>query len=196
MEINLNISETLNQAKKELSSDEQMLASAFKLEKLYKKHKLKIYTVLTIATIYVIGTAIVNNIAEQKLVTANSAYLALKKDATDQTALNDLKTNNPALFELYNYQKAMKDSDKEALTALSSSSNSIIADLSGYHLSILEGKPAKSELYNEFALVNNASLLIKEGKIEDAKDELMLIGEDSPVYNISKMIKHYTIKGQ
>ena len=192
----MNISDTINEAKRELSSDEQMLASAFKLEKFYKKHKIKIYTVLTIATIYVVGTAVMSSIAEQKLVTANSAYLTLEKDAKNQTALSELKRNNPALFELYSYQNAIKNSDKEALKALSTSSNNIIADLSSYHLSVLEGKPAKSELYNEFALVNNASLLIKEGKIEEAKDELTLIGEDSPVYNISQMIKHYTIKGK
>ena len=192
----MNISDTINEAKKELSSDEQMLASAFKLEKFYRKHKIKIYSILTIATIYVVGTAIMNNIAEQKLVTANSAYLTLEKDSKNQTALSDLKTNNPALFDLYTYQKAIQNSDKEALKALSASANTIIADLSSYHLSVLEGKPAKSELYNEFALVNNASLLIKEGKVEEAKDELSMIGEDSPVFNISKMIKHYTIKGQ
>ena len=192
----MNISDTLNEAKKELSSDEQMLASAFKLEKLFKKHKIKIYAVLTIATIYVVGTAITNNIAEQKLVTANSAYLTLEKESKNQEALTDLENNNPALFDLYNYQEAIKNADKEALKKLSTSSNSIIADLSSYHLSVLEGKPSKSELYNEFALVNNASLLIKEGKVQEAKDELNMIGEDSPVYNISKMIKHYTIKGQ
>jgi hypothetical protein len=192
----LNISDTLNEAKKELSNDEQMLASAFKLEKLFKKHKIKIYSVLTIATIYVVGTAIVNNIAEQKLVTANSAYLTLETDAKNKEALSSLKSNNPALFDLYTYQEAIKNSDKEALKQLTTTSNSIIADLSNYHLSILEGKPAKSELYNEFALINNASLLIKDGKVQEAKDELNMIGEDSPVYNISKMIKHYTIKGQ
>ena len=192
----MNISDTLNEAKKELSNDEQMLASAFKLEKLFKKHKIKIYSVLTIATIYVVGTAIVNNIAEQKLVTANSAYLTLETDAKNKEALSSLKSNNPALFDLYTYQEAIKNSDKEALKQLTTTSNSIIADLSNYHLSILEGKPAKSELYNEFALINNASLLIKDGKVQEAKDELNMIGEDSPVYNISKMIKHYTIKGQ
>ena len=192
----MNISETINEAKKELSSDEQMLASAFKLEKLYKKHKIKIYSVLTIATVYVLGTAIMKNIEEQKLVTANSAYLTLKKDSKDQVAWSELQTSNPALFELYSYQEAINSSDKERLKSLSTSSNTIIADLSSYHLSVLEGKPAKSELYNDFALVNNASILIKEGKVADAKDELSMISEDSPVYNISKMIKHYTIKGQ
>lgn len=192
----MSIQDTLNEAKKELTNDEQMLASAFKLEKLYKKHKIKLYSVLTIATLYLVGTAIMDNIAEQKLVSANSAYLTLSKDTKNETALNELKSNNPALFDLYTYQEAIKSSDKEALKTLSTSSNKIIADISSYHLAVLEGKPVESELYNEFALVHNASLLIKEGKIDDAKNELDLISEDSSVYNISKMIKHYTIKGK
>ena len=192
----MSIQNTLDEAKKELSNDEQMLASAFKIEKLYRKHKIKIFSVVAVTVLYFAGTAIMDNIAEQKLVTANSAYLTLSKDSKNKNALNELQTNNPALFELYTYQEAIKASNKEALKTLSSSSNKIIADLSSYHLAVLEGKPAESELYNEFALVNNASLLIKEGKVTQAKDELDLITEESPVYNISKMIKHYTIKGQ
>jgi hypothetical protein len=192
----LSIQDTLNEAKKELTNDEQMLASAFKLEKLYKKHKVKLYSVLTIATLYLVGTAITDNLAERKLVSANSAYLTLTKDATNKSALNELKSNNPELFDLYTYQQAIKSSNKESLKALSTGKNEIIADISNYHLSVLEGKPAESKLYNDFALVYNASLFINEGKISDAKNELDSIDEESPVYNISKMIKHYTIKGQ
>ena len=192
----MSIQDTLNEAKKELTNDEQMLASAFKLEKLYKKHKVKLYSVLTLATLYIIGTAIIDNIAQQKLVSANSAYLTLSKDAKNQTALDELKSNNPALFDLYTYQEAIKNSDKESLKALSSGNNEIIADISTYHLAVLQGKPVESELYHDFAVIHNASLFINEGKIADAKNELELIDEESPVYNISKMIKHYTIKGQ
>jgi len=196
MEINLSISETINEAKKELSSDEQMLASAFKLEKLYKKHKIKIFSVVAITALYFGGTAIMNALAQQKLVDANSAYLTLQADAKNQSARDELKSKNPALFALYSYQEAINNSDKEALKTLSSNPNKILADLSSYHLAVLEGKPAESELYQDFAAVTNASLFIKEGKISLAKDELDLISEESPVFNFSKMLKHYTIKGQ
>ena len=192
----MSISETINEAKKELSSDEQMLASAFKLEKLYKKHKIKIFSVIALTALYFGGTSIMNALAQQKLIDANSAYLTLQKDAKNKSALEELKTQNPALFALYSYQEAIKNSDKEALKSLSSNSNKIIADISAYHLSVLEGKQAESEMYQDFAAVTNASLLIKEGKISLAKDELELISEDSPVFNFSKMLKHYTIKGQ
>lgn len=192
----MSITETINDVKKELSNDEQMLASAFKAEKLYKKHKFKLFAVIAIAVLYFGGTAIMNNIAEQKLIAGNDALAALQNDAKDTAALDTLKSNNPALFELYSYQNAMKNSDTAALKTLSTSKNSIIADLSAYHLAVLEGKPAKSELNRDVALVNNAYLLIKAGKVSEAKEELDSISEESPVYNISKMIKHYSIKGQ
>ena len=192
----MSIQDTLNEAKKELTNDEQMLASAFKLEKLYKKHKVKLYSVLTIATLYIIGTTIMDTLAQQKLERANSAYITLSKDAKNQTALDELKSNNPALFDLYTYQEAIKNSDKESLKTLSKENNKIIADISTYHLAVLEGKPVESELYHDVAVIHNASLLINQGKVADAKNELELIDEESPVYNISKMIKHYTIKGQ
>ena len=192
----LSITETINEAKKELSNDEHMLASAFKVEKLYKKHKLKLFAVLGAAVLYFGGTAIMKNIDQQKLVAGNEALAVLQKDAKNTEALEKLKSNNPELFELYSYQNAMKNSDKEALKTLSASKNSIIADMSSYHLAVLEGKPAKSELYTGVAQIDNAYLLIKDGKISEAKEELNTIAEDSPVYNISKMIKHYTIKGK
>ena len=192
----MSIQETINEAKKELNNDEQMLASAFKLEKFYKKHKIKIFSVVALTALYFGGTAVMKNIAEQKLVTANNAYLTLKNDPKNTTALTELKTNNPKLFELYSYQEALKAKDTTRLKTLSLSTNEIIADLSAYHLNILEGKPAESKLYGDIALVNNASLLIKEGKVTEAKEELELISEESPAYNISQMIKHYSVKGQ
>jgi len=192
----LSIQETINEAKKELSNDEQMLASAFKLEKFYKKHKIKLFSVVAITAFYFVGTTIIDNLAEKKLITANSAYLTLTNDSSNKTALETLKINNPALFDLYSYQEAIKTSNLSQLKVLRQSNNKIIADLSTYHLAVLEGKPVESELYNELAIINNASLLIKDGKIEEAKNELDLIDDNSPVYNISKMMKHYSIKGQ
>ena len=186
---------TIDDVKKELNSDEQMLASAFKAEKLYKKHKLKIFTVVGLAILYFAGTAIMTSIAEGKKETANTAYLALEKNVKDTTALETLKTNNPALFELFSYQNAVKASDTTALQGLTTSKNEILADLASYHLAVIQGKPADSKYNADLSKVHNAALLFKEGKTVEAKEELELISEESPVYNISKMIKHYSIKG-
>ena len=194
-ENSLNIQDGINEAKKEFSSDEQMLASAFKVEKFYKKHKIKIFSVVALAVLFFGGKAVMAMIEENKLESANDAYLVLTKDAENKEALATLKSENPALFELYTYQQAIDTNNTEVLKGLSSSTNTIIADIASYHLSLMENKTAKSELYNEMALVYNASLFIKEGKMIEAQDELAQIDEASPVYNISKIIKHYTIKG-
>jgi len=192
----LSITETINEAKKELSNDEHMLASAFKAEKLYKKHKLKLFAVVAIAALYFGGTALNDYNTNQKLLAGNAALATLKTNPKDTAALEALKSSNPALFELYSYQNAINASDTEALKTLSSSKNDIIADMSAYNLAVLEGKPAKSELNGDVAHVDNAYLLIKDGKVSEAKEELDAIAEESPVYSISRMIQHYTIKGQ
>ncbi len=192
----LKFSETIDEVKKELSSDEQILASAFKLEKFYKKHKFKLFAVVGLAIAYFGGTAIMEAIAQGKRESANSALLTLQKDENNSKALKELKTNNPALFELFTYQEALKSADTTKLKSLSSSKNSTIADIASYHLSVIENREADSRLYDDMAKVYNASLKIKAGKISEAKDELELISEDSPAYNISIMLKHYTIKGK
>lgn len=192
----MNIQDSINEAKKEFTSDEQMLASAFKLERLYKKHKIKIFIGIGVLVAFFGSKAILGAIENSRLNSANEAYIALQKNAKDTQALQELKSKNPKLFELYSYKKAVENKDTKTLQTLTNSKNEFIADISRYHLSVLEGKIVDSQLYKNFALVNNASIYIKNGKMDKAKEQLALIDEKSPVYNISKIIKHYTIKGK
>jgi len=67
--------------------------------------------------------------------------------------------------------------------------------LASYHLAVIEGQPSNSKFNADIAKIHNAALLIKEGKTTEAQEELELIPEDSPLQHISKMIKHYGIKG-
>jgi len=192
----LSIKETIDEAKKEFSSDEQMLVHAFKLEKFYKKHKIAIISFVAVLLLFFGARAVMGAIEESRLNSANEAYLTLTKDANNIEALAILKEKNPKLFELYSYKKAVQGEDLKLLKTLSSSKNEFISDMSSYHLSVLEGKVSESELYKEIAVVDDAYLLIKDGKIDEARNQLDLIGEESPVYNISTLIKHYTIKGK
>lgn len=192
----LSIKDTIDEAKKEFSSDEQMLASAFKLERFYKKHKIAVLSFVTVVILFFGGRGVMQVIEESRLNSANEAYMTLTKDAKNVEALATLKEKNPALFELYSYKKAVESRDIERLKTLSTSKDEFISDMSSYHLSVLEGRVSDSELYKEVSTVNNAYLLIKDGKMDEAKNQLDLIGEQSPVYNISTIIKHYTIKGK
>ncbi|HHD80717.1 MAG TPA: hypothetical protein ENK99_03820 [Campylobacterales bacterium] len=192
----MNIQDGIKEVKKEFTTDEQMLVSAFKLEKFYKKNKIAIFVVAGLVVAFFSGKAILEAIENSRLNSANDAYLVLQKDEKNTQALDKLKSKNPELFELYSYNQAVKNRDTKALKTLSSSKNEFISDMSRYHLYVLEAKETNSELYKDFALVNNAYIYIKDGKMEEAKNQLALIDEKSPVYNISKIIKHYTIKGK
>jgi len=192
----LNIQDGINEAKKEFTSDEQLLVSAFKLEKFYKKNKIAIFAVVGLLVAFFAIKGVMGAIEDSRLNSANDAYLVLQKDAKNSQALETLKTKNPKLFELYSYSQAVKNRDTKALQTLISSKNEFIADMSNYHLSVIEGKATNSELYKDFALVDNAYLYIKDKQLEEAKNQLALIDEKSPIYNISKIIKHYTIKGK
>jgi len=192
----LSIKDSINEAKEKFESDEKMLASAFKFEKFYKKYKLLVLGTFGAVILFFGATAVINMMEEQRLEAANEAYIKLSKDTKNVAALADLKEKNPILFELFEYKNAMENNNTEVLKTLSSSKNELIADIAGYHLAIMRGKEASSDLYAEVAVVNNAHLLIKQGKVSEANDELSAIEEKSPLYNISKIMKHYVIKGQ
>ncbi|RLA71072.1 MAG: hypothetical protein DRG09_01385 [Epsilonproteobacteria bacterium] len=190
----MSIKDDVNYVKKELSGDEKVLESAFKIETLYKKHKLKIWGAAIAVILFFAGTTAMDAMHEAKLVKANEAFLTLQANSEDANALKVLKEENPALFELYNYATAVKKQDIAALETLSKSSNGVIADASGYSAGVLKKKPVDSKLYREMALFEEAYVAIGTGDIKTAKDKLELIDERSPLGVITSFLKHSTIK--
>ena len=190
----VSIKDDVNYVKKELSGDEKVLASAFKLETLYKKHKLKIWATVTALVLFFAATAVMDAMHEAKLVKANEAFLTLQTNSDDANALKVLKEENPALFELYSYAAAVKKQDIAALESLAKSSNSVIADASRYTAGVLNKKPVDSKLYKEMALLEEAYVAIGTGDIKMAKEKLELIDERSPLGVITSFLKHSTIK--
>jgi len=180
--------------KEALSGDEKILESAFKLEKLYKKHKFKLWAVVTLLVLFFGGKAGLQAYQNSKLHSANNALLVLQQDAEDTAAQNTLKENNPKLYELFRYMQAVKSKDSAALQKLSTSADSILSDISTYHAAILESTVVDSKYYQDLALVEEAFEALKSGKKEIARQKLALVGENSPVSSIARLLKHYTIK--
>ena len=190
----VSIKDDVNFVKKELSGDEKILESAFKLESLYKKYKFQLWGVVAALILFFGGQSVMNAMHEAKLVEANEAFLTLQSKSDDANALKALKENNPALFELYSYAQAVKKQDIKALETLATSSNSVIADASGYTAGVLSKKPVDSKLYKELALLEEAYLAIGAGDTKVARDKLELIDERSPLSVIAGFLKHSTIK--
>jgi len=180
--------------KRELSSDEKVLESAFKLETLYKKHKLKLWVIVAALVLYFGGRAVQESVHASHLAKANEAFLVLQQKPTDKTALKILKENNPALLELFTYAQAAKNRDAKVLERLASSKNSVLSDASRYTAGVLTRKPVDSTLYKEMALLEEAYLAIGAGDTKTAKEKLELIDERSALAVITGFLKHSLIK--
>lgn len=180
--------------KQELSSDEKVLESAFKLETLYKKYKYLIWGVTIALILFFVGRSVMTVMEEARLADANSAFLTLQQNPDDSAALGTLKEKNPALFELYSYAQAAKKGDQNALSAMTSSQNDVIADASKYTVAVLSKQSADSKLYKEMTLLQEAYLAIQSGDMKNAKEKLEMIDARSPVATLAQLLKHATIK--
>lgn len=180
--------------KKELSGDEKVLESAFKLETLYNKNKFSLWGALLVLVLFFGGKAVMTSIEESKLATANEAFMALQIKEDDAQARKILKENNPALFELFSFSQAVKTQDAKTLASLSQSKNTVIADASGYTASVLNKKPVDSALYKEMALFQEAYLAIEAGDTKKAKVKLDEIDGRSPLAVLTAFLKHSMLK--
>lgn len=190
----MNIADAGREIKKELSGDEKVLESAFKLETLYRKHKLKLWGLLIALVVFFGGTAIQESMHEAKLAKANEAFLVLQEKPTDKEAFKVLEANNPVLLELFFYSQAVKNKDTKTLETLSSSKNSVISDASKYTAGVLNKKPVDSALYHDMSLFEEGYLAIRAGDVKTAKAKLELIDDRSPLAVITGFLKHSIIK--
>lgn len=189
----MNIADASREVKKELSSDEKVLESAFKLETLYKKYKILIWVVVIALFAYFIGSQVMQSMHKQRLAEANKAFLTLQKDSGNAQALATLKEKNRALYELFTFSKASKDADTKTLATLENSTNEVISDLSKYTVAGLENKSSDSRLYKEMSNLESAYLAIKSGDIKNATAKLDLIPENSALAQIATLLKHSTL---
>ncbi|SFV65041.1 hypothetical protein MNB_SV-3-72 [hydrothermal vent metagenome] len=180
--------------KRELSSDEKVLESAFKLETLYKKHKVKLWIIVAALVVFFGGRTLQEFIHASKLEKANEAFLVLQTKPTDKAALKRLEENNPALLELFSYVEASKNHDIKALQKLTASKNSIIADASRYTAGVLNKKPVDSKLYKEMSLLEEAYTSMEAGDKKTAQEKLDSIDERSALAVLSSFLKHSMIK--
>jgi len=186
----------ITDVKRELSGDEKVLESAFKLETLYRKYKFVIWTVVIGVILFFVGKTVMQSMHEANLAKANQAFLTLQSKADDVEALKVLKEKNPALFELFSFSQANQKKDVKVLSSLKNSSNAVIADASAYTLAALEKKSSNSKLYKEISIMEDAYLAIKSGDMKSAKAKLGLIGSDSALSRSALLLAHSTLKAK
>ncbi|MCF6206628.1 MAG: hypothetical protein L3J47_07035 [Sulfurovum sp.] len=192
----MSIKDDVNYVKTELSSDEKVLESAFRLETFYKKYKMLIWGTVVAVLLFFVVNAGMEALRQSKLATANEALLTLQSKPDDSNALSILKENDPALYELYTFSVAAKKQDVKTLSSLEKSSNDILADMSRYSKGAIEKKPVDSKLYKELAYFEEAYVLMQKGDVKRARAKLELIDSRSELAGLAKLLEHSTLKAQ
>ncbi len=197
----MNIKEQVEYAKEELTQDEKLLAGLIKIERFYKRNKMMILSLAAIVVLGGIGYGVMGYLKEQKLLKANEAFLQLKANPDDNKALDVLQRENPSLTELVRVNRAIRQGDVKDLEALRSSHDPVVADLAEYHLGVLKKSSEALKSYRmksgallkDFALFDEAYLLMRDGKIKEGRERLALIGKDSPLKPVAEMLEHYGV---
>ena len=197
----MSIKEDLKAVKEELNTEEQFLEGLIRAERFYKKYKKPIITVVVIAVIAFVGFSVKTYIDESNLKAANEAYLKLIKNPDDADAAKILKDKNINLYYAYRLQVASKKNDTDIFKEVKDNAkDKYLSDLASYQLASLSKKSdklndyidnSKAGLLKNFALLEDAYLLLKEKKKDQAKIKLSSIEVDSPLKNIAKNLEHY-----
>ena len=194
----MSLKENIDYIKEELNTEEKFLEKFIKFEQFYKKNK---KVILGLAGIFVVGIfaySINNFIQQQKLEKSNKAYLIVLKNPADSANLSILKNNNKKLYEVYQFQMALKNGNKDIDSGVD-----FLSDLSIYYKAT-NGKDinqlndyslSSKALLKDVAIFNEAYLLMKDNKIDEAKNRLSLISNESSIKELSNMLLHYSIKG-
>jgi len=195
----VSIKEQMEFAKEELTQDEKLLAGLIKAERFYKRNKMLILGIVGIVVVGGVGYGLMDYMKERRLLNANEAFLALQADPNDAAALKRLKEENPALAALFEVREAIAAGDTAALKKLADAKDPVVADLAAYHAAAYDRDEKKLQAYRmksgvllkDFALLDEAYLLVEAGKIEEAHDRLAMIPDGSPLKPAATMLAHY-----
>ncbi len=197
----MSIKEQVEFAKEELTQDEKLLAGLIKAERFYKKNKIAIIALAAILFAGGVGYMAMEYINDRKLEAANAALLKLDKNPADPSAMKILEENDPKLAALFKLKRASETGDLKILESLAKSGDPVVSDLASYHLGVWQADAEKIKNYRmksgallkEFALFDEAYLLMKEGREREARERLGLIAGNSPLRAVADMLAHYGI---
>ncbi len=189
----MGLKENIKAVQEEISTEEQFLEGMIKGERFFNRNKKYIIALVVCVALGAAAYALNDWMKERKLHTSNVTYHTLLKDSSNAQALETLKQQNPKLYTMFLFEKALQTGDKEALkTVAESKEDAILADIARYQLAQLENtQPASSELFHDMTLLQEGYRLLNENKIEEARLKLSQIDVTSPLKQIAKNLEHY-----
>jgi len=198
----VSLKENIDMVKEELNQEEKFFESAVKTERFVKKYKMPLISMIVTVVVVIIGNSIYQANLSQTIAESNSAYMTLLATPDDAQAAKTLEKTNSNLYEAWQFKRALDTRDEAKLEALSASSSEIVSDLATYELAAIKKDKAALNAYalnqnailKDLAILNEAVLLMQEGKTAEAKERLRLIDEDSSFKKMVILLQHYGVK--
>lgn len=190
----MSIKDDVNYIKNELSSEEKFLESFVKTERFFKKYK-KLIVVLIIAVIIgSIAFLVKTKLDEKNLYEANIALSNFLENG-NQNSLNQLKEKNRDLYEIALYLDA-KNEFKNADINLK-----YLKELLDFQVALLNSNQSDLDavskkadfLLKDYAIFNQALILVNNQKYAEAREILGKISQDSRAFELATLLKHYLV---
>ena len=190
----MSIKDDVNYIKNELSSEEKFLESFVKTERFFKKYKKLIVVLIITVIVGSIVFLVKTKLDEKNLYEANIALSNFLENG-NQNSLDELKEKNRDLYEIALYLDA-KNEFKNADINLK-----YLKELLDFQVALLNSNQSDLDavskkadfLLKDYAIFNQALILVNNQKYAEAREILGKISQDSRAFELATLLKHYLV---
>ena len=190
----MSIKDDVNYIKNELSSEEKFLESFVKTERFFKKYKKLIFVLIISAIVGSVVFLVKTKLDEKNLYEANIALSNFLENG-NQNSLDELKEKNRDLYEIALYLDA-KNEFKNADINLK-----YLKELLDFQVALLNSNQSDLDavskkadfLLKDYAIFNQALILVNNQKYAEAREILGKISQDSRAFELATLLKHYLV---
>ncbi len=190
----MSIKDDVNYIKNELSSEEKFLESFVKTERFFKKYKKLIFGFIILAIVGSVVFLVKTKLDEKNLYEANIALSNFLENG-NQNSLDELKEKNRDLYEIALYLDA-KNEFKNADINLK-----YLKELLDFQVALLNSNQSELDLVSkkadfllkDYAIFNQALILVNNQKYAEAREILGKISQDSRAFELATLLKHYLV---
>lgn len=191
----MSIKENLKIAREEISSDEKMLESVFRIEAFIKKYKMLFLALIIAGLGWIAWIYISDYLQEQRAIKSTALMERIQSNQEDESAWSELKKENQPLYEMMRLSYAIQTNKTQELQELGKSQNPFISQYATYeYSSIAENFSALKEgAFWDLALLQEGYLFASKKEHQEALKKLNLIDTASELRDLALRIGHYGI---
>ena len=191
----MSLKQNVEYIKEGIDNDEKMLEGLLRFEGWFRRNKNIIIALVILILFGFIGYE-GNKIYTQNK--ENKIALAYENALNgDKTALETLKSSKSKLYDLYQFQEALKNKDIKTLKALGDSKDLMIAKLAKYQYATLSKNQQAliTDDLETLGYLQSALIDIQNKKYKEAKQTLEKIQNNPQTGEIANALGHLNIQG-